>query len=274
VRRVLPLVVAALVATSCSGGSDDKTAPSSTSPETTAVVETTTPPSTEAVPETTVAPGTPRPPTTVSATTMGPGTARIVGSVAGPEGAITGALVKVERFAGTTVATADIQTLGGSWSLDSILGGSYRVTIFRPPDLVQTLPEVFFLAADETKTLATTLIRVGESTITASISPSPPAVGQPFALVVRFASGGVGPTGQLLLTPRPGVPVQLNVGPGVGLESPQIVISDGVGAATWLLRCLTAGPLPLAILVSNASSTLTVPACVASPVSAPPTSVP
>ena len=272
-RRTLPLVAAlsvgVLVATSCGGGSDDKT-PSTT---TTAVIEVTTaPPATEPVPETTIARGNPRTVTTQS-TAMGPGTARIVGTVTGPEGPITGAVVKVERFVGSEVATADIRTQGGSWSVESILGGSYRVTIFRPPDLGQTAAEVFFLGADETKTITTNLTRFGDNSTTASIEPNPPLLGQPAVVVVRFGTGGVDGEGRVIVTPRPGIRVQLNVGPGVALETLPMVTSDGAGAAAWQIRCIVPGPFTAAILVGNASSSLVLPPCTA-PAAPPPTQAP
>jgi hypothetical protein len=263
-RRVLALAVVALLGASCGGGSDDPS-PDTTAPATTAVIEVTTvPPTTAPVPQTTIARGSPRTSTT-QATTMGPGNARLVGTVNGPEGPVTGAVVKVERFVGSEVATADVRSQGGNWSLDSVLGGSYRVTIFRPPDLAQSAAEVFFLGADETKTINTSLIRLGESSITATIDPNPPAVGLPAVLVVRFGSGGVDGEGRVVVTPRPNVRVQLNVGPGLGLETAPVVVSDGTGAASWQVRCLAPGQVTASILVGNASSALALPPCGAAP---------
>ena len=263
------LVLAALLAASCSRGSDDETPTVTT---TTAVIEVTTvPPTSETVPETTLPRGTPRTVTTQS-TAMGPGSARIVGTVSGPEGPVTGAIVKVERFVGSEVATADVRTQGGSWSVDSILGGSYRVTIFRPPDLAQVAAEVFFLAADETKTLTTNLTRFGDEDVTATIDPNPPLLGQPAVLVVRFGTGGVDAEGRVVMTPRPGVRVQLNLGPGVGLETAALVITDGSGAASWQVRCIIPGQFTAAIIVGNTSSALILPPCTAGPApAAPPT---
>ncbi len=278
-RKVLLLLVAAVLATSCGGGGDDESEPTPTTspiPDTTAVIEVTTaPPTTEEEPETTIARGNPRTATTLS-TAIGPGTARIVGTVNGPEGPVTGAVVKVERFVGTVVAQAEAQTQAGGWSVESILGGSYRVTIFRPPDLAQIAPDVFFLAADETKVLTTTLIRLGENSITASIDPNPPLVGLPALLTVRFGSGGVDAAGRVVVTPRPGIRVQLNLASSIGLESVAIVVSDGAGAAAWQVRCLQPGQFPASLLVGNASSSLVLPPCtVAPPPSAtPPTTVP
>jgi hypothetical protein len=265
------------LATACGGGSDKKssstTVPGGT-PETTAVIEVTTEPPTTAPPETVK--GTPRTVTTLS-TAMGPGGARIVGTVTGPEGPVTGAVVRVERFVGSAVANTEVRSQAGSWAIESVLGGSYRVTIFRPPDLTETAPDVFFLGADETKTLTTTLVRLGgDGSVTATIDPNPPLVGLPALLTVRFGSGGVDAQGTVIFTPRPGVRAQLNLGSGIGLESALVVITDGAGAAAWQVRCLLPGLFPASILVGNASSALILPPCTAAPAApAPaPTTVP
>ncbi len=268
-RRLVLLVTAALVAGACGGGSDDKPAPTTT--PTTAVIEVTTaPPVTEAVPETTVPRGSPRTVTSLS-TAMGPGSARIVGVVNGPAGPVTGAVVRIERFVGSAVATAEARTAAGTWSIDAILGGSYRVTIFRPPDLAQTAADVFFLAADETKSLTTNLMEVGTNSVTASIDPNPPVAGFPALLVVRFGSGTVDASGNVVLTPRPGIRVQLSLPSGFSLESVPIPVTDGTGAVAWQVRCLLPGQFPASILVGNLSSALVLPACVPAPVAPAPT---
>lgn len=263
-RWILLPLLAAVLATACGGGDGEEPEPTSTSaPDTTAVIEVTTvPPTTEPPPETTVFRGTPRTVTTQS-TAIGPGTARIVGVVNGPEGPVTGAIVRVERFVGSAVADVEIQSEGGTWSLESVLGGSYRVTIYRPPDLAQVAPDVFFLAADETKTLTTTLIRLGTNSVTAEIQPNPPLIGVPAVLTVRFGSGGVDADGRVIVTPRPGVRVQLNLSSNITLQSSAIVVSGGDGSASWQVVCLQPGVFPASILVGNASSALSLPPCTA-----------
>ncbi len=264
-RKVLALLMVALLAPACSGGGDDEPEATTTVvPDTTVIEVTTVPPTTEAPPETTIARGSPRTVTSL-ATTIGPGTARIGGTVTGPEGPVTGAIVRVERFVGSEVAQVQTQSQGGAWAVDSILGGSYRVTIFRPPDLAQTAPDVFFLAADEAKTLTTTLIRLGSDTITAEMEPNPPLVGVPAILTVRFGSGGVDADGRVVVTPRPGVRVQLNLTSSISLQSATITVSDGNGAAAWQVVCLQPGQFPASILVGNASSSLLLPPCTIAP---------
>ena len=102
-------------------------------------------------------------------------------------------------------------------------------------------------------------------TVTASIDPNPPIVGVPALLVVRFGSGSVDAEGRVVVTPRPGIRVQLNLGSGLALESLAIVVADGAGAAAWQVRCLQPGQFPAAILVGNASSSLLLPPCTAAP---------
>jgi hypothetical protein len=270
VRRVLLAVVVALVAlvaVSCGGSGDPPptTLPPTTAPTTTVPVASTVPPST-------APPGVPRTATT-QITEMGPGAASLAGTVTGPDGPVTGATVKVERFVGAKVATQTLQTSGGGWSLPSILGGSYRVEIFRSPDLAQAKPDVFFLGASETKQITTTLVRHGSGGMTATIDPNPPLVGLPATLTIHLGGGSVDADGNVVQGGAPNVRLQIVVGPGMNLESAPALFSDGNGAATWILRCLQPGPVTVSIVMgagaSATSNAISMPPCTVPPPGAP-----
>ena len=145
VRRLF-VVLLALLAAACSDGKP------AAAPDTTVVAETTT--STTAAAPTTARPTTTATtlrPTTTSSTllAMGPGEASIVGTVRGPAGGVDGAIVRVERLVGKAVVSADVSTSGGgSYAVATILGGSYRVRAFKPPDFASSPVEAFFLAAN------------------------------------------------------------------------------------------------------------------------------
>ncbi len=264
VRRVLLAVVVALVAASC-GGSGDDTTP--TTPPTTAAPTTTVSPA-STLPPVTAPPGVPRTATT-QITEMGPGEATLSGVVNGPEGPVTGATVKIERFIGDKVATQTVQTVAGAWTLPSILGGSYRVDVFRPPDLAQAAPDAFFLGATEVKQLSTTLVRYGTTGVTATIDPNPPLVGQTATLTVHYGGGGVDAAGNVVTAGQPGVRVQISPGPGLSVETAPVVFTDGNGAATWVVRCLQPGPVPVNLLTSTTSSAVSLPPCTAPTPGAP-----
>jgi hypothetical protein len=264
VRRILLAVVVALGAVSC-GGSGDKPPPTTVPP--TIVTTTVAPAST--LPPVTAPPGVPRTATTLN-TEMGPGAAILSGMVIGPEGPVPGATVRIERFVGDKVATQTVQTSAGAWSLPSILGGSYRVEAFRPPDLAQPAPDVFFLGGAENKQLNTTLVRYGSTGVTATIDPNPPLVGLPATLTVRYGGGTVDPaTGRVIPSGRAGVQVQIVTGPNFSVESAPVAITDGSGEVSWIVRCLQPGPVPVNLVTGATASTVSLPPCTIPPAGAP-----
>ena len=254
VRRVLLAVVVALVAVSC-GGSGDKPPPTTVPP----IVTTTVAPA-STLPPVTAPPGFPerrRPRTARWARARQPSAARSPGPRP-----ITGATVRIERFVGTKIATQTVQTSAGAWSLPSILGGSYRVEAFRPPDLAQPAPDVFFLGGTESKQLNTTLVRYGSTGVTATIDPNPPLVGLPAILTVQYGGGTVDPaTGDVIQSGQAGVRVQLVTGPNFSVESAPVAITDGSGEVSWAVRCLQPGPVPVSLVTGALSSTVSLPPC-------------
>lgn len=227
-------------------------------------------PSTEVI--TTVAPTTtttlttvPGKPRTVASLplALGPGGARLTGTVTGPEGPVEGATIRVERLvrdqaAATTVTSGP----GGQWTLDAVNGGRYRLRAWRPPDLAELQPVLLFVAATEIKPITLTMARYGEGNATAAFTPNPPVVDQPAALVVTVSNGGVDGDGLLHASPLPGVPVQLVVTGGMALESTDTLVSDGAGNASYQVRCIQPGAPAAAAVVANVRHSLELPACV------------
>ena len=164
-----------------------------------------------------------------------------------------------------------MQTTGGAWTLPSILGGSYRVEAFRPPDLAQPAPDVFFLGGAENKQLTTVLVRYGTTGVTATIDPNPPLVGLPATLTVRYgASGTVDPvTGDVVQTGQAGVRVQIVTGPNFSVESAPVGVTDGDGEVSWVVRCLQPGPVPVNLVTGPTASAVTLPPCTVPPAGAP-----
>ena len=247
VRRSLVLfALVALVTAGCTGGDDaDTAAPTTVAPTTTVASTTST------VRSTTTTTGVPRT-TTTTIVTLGPGDATIGGTVSGPAGPVDGATVRVERLVGRSVATADVTTsAGGLWQMASILGGSYRVRAFKPPDLAQSPVEAFFLAATERKTIDFKLPAAGGEKITAVVNPNPPRVDQPATITITVGIGRVDDQGRPAITPRPGVPLTRAGGPGVVVESTPAVVTDGSGSASWRFRCTAEGANTVALTVGT-----------------------
>jgi len=231
---------------------------------------TTTTPATTAVP-TTAQPtttATTLKPTTTSSTllAMGPGDASIVGTVRGNAGGIDGATVRVERLVGTAVVSTEVVTSGGgSYAVATILGGSYRVRAFKPPDFASSPIEAFFMGANERKVLDLTMPAAGGERITATVNPNPPKVDQPATLTIQVGTGRVDDQGRLAIAPRPGVLLALIPGSGLALEGTPQALTDGNGSATWRIRCLAEGGNTFQLTVGTGITHVVIPSCVPGP---------
>jgi hypothetical protein len=267
VRRLslLLLGVIAVVAGACSGGTP------TASPDPTSPVVTTTTPTTVAATSTTARPTTTSStlkPTTTSSTVLalGPGEATIAGTVSGPAGPLDGAVVRIERLVGKNVATQDVTTSGGgTYSVGSVLGGSYRVRAFRPPDFGTSTTEAFFLGATERKIVDLKVPAAGGERITATVSPNPPKVDQTATLTIQVGIGRVDDQGRLGITPRPGVPLSLAPAAGLVLEGTPQALTDANGSAAWRIRCLAEGANTFQLTVGNGITQVKIPACAPGP---------
>jgi hypothetical protein len=199
---------------------------------------------------------------TTTTIVLGPGRAGLKGTVAGPDGLIPGATVRIERLVGDAVAAAEVFTgPDGAWTAPGVLGGRYRVRAWRVPDLALTKPVVFFLGADEQRPVDLLVNRYSGTAVSGSMAPSPPLLDEPANLVVRVAQQSVDPTGVVRAAPISGVMVEL-VGSGdwrVDTENPSF--TDFNGDVGWQVRCRSAGSQPLGVLVNGEAFPLTLPAC-------------
>lgn len=204
---------------------------------------------------------------TTTTIVMGPGSATLNGTVAGPDGPVAGATVRLERLVGDAVATADVVALAdGTWSAPAVLGGRYRVRTWRAPDLALTTPEVFFLEGKETKELNLKVARFTGLGVTFDIAPNPPVVDELASLELVVAERAVDDQGVVRATPVPRASVELFGTGAWRLPSSNPTITDGVGQASWQIVCRDEGKQPLSVLVADSASfTIDVPACVEAP---------
>jgi hypothetical protein len=259
VRPVLPSVLVVLAAclaacTSGSGSAEPTTVPT--------LATTTLPPRDTSTTRPTIVtvPGSPRTTTTLP-TELGPGGARIVGTVVGPQGPVGGATVLVERLAGTAVSSARLTTdTAGAFLVASVLGGRYRVRAWRPPDLVQLEPEAFFLGAEEARTLELRVDRFGELNVRVTADADPLPADDFFHVKVFVYSASVSDSGGVLATPRPGFEVQLAGGALIptGVNS---AVTDNRGEALFRARCREPGPSAGEAVVAGQRFPLGLPAC-------------
>ncbi|MHB8669595.1 MAG: carboxypeptidase-like regulatory domain-containing protein [Acidimicrobiales bacterium] len=241
-RAAIWIAVAALVATGCSGGRHD-TGPGPTVAET----------STTAAPDYSAVDVTPVRGTTTSTISKGPGGAHLSGTVnAGPDGPVAGATVHVERLVGDGVVATDVVTANdGSWHLDLIPGGRYRVRAWRAPDLAILEPVIFFLNGTETRAVNLDLSRFSGATAAASIAPNPPIVGADAQVAVQVRATSVDTSGVVRAVPEPTVRAELVPSGNLGVVSPNPQLTDGRGEARWTVHCQAAGDGVSSVLVGG-----------------------
>jgi len=252
---IVLLVAAAIVAGACSkkSGYDFPDHPPKVDPE-----EVTTVPDYSSV-RLAAVPG--KTTTTIDNT---PGKASLAGVVAAPEGNVPGATVHVERLVGDTVLAIDVATNpDGTWRLDAVKGGRYRIRAWRAPDLALTDPQVFFLNGDEKKTNVNLLVnRYTGTNVRGAIAPNPPRVDEPSNLVVQVTSVIVDPAGIVRATPMPNVQVDLQGSSSWRTESSASGFTDVNGQVFWRITCLASGNQPLSASVNGVGYPLNLPGCV------------
>ena len=193
------------------------------------------------------APGVPRTATTQN-TEMGPGEATLAGTVTGPEGPVTGATVRIERFIGdqdrhpdgadgrrSVVAAVDPGRLLPGRGLPPAGPGPARAR--------RVLPR----RHREQAAHRPSLVRYGSTGVTATIDPNPPLVGLPATLTVHYGGGAVDPATGDVVTSGTGraCGCRSSTGPGFAVESAPVAVTDGSGAVSWVVRCLQPGPVPV-----------------------------
>ena len=204
---------------------------------------------------------------TTTTLVMGPGRSMLQGVVNGPDGPVAGATVQAERLVGDAAAMATVVTAAdGTWAMQGVLGGRFRVRAWRSTDLSMTKPEVFYLTDGDTKQLPLSLQRYTGVAVTFAIAPNPPFVNEAANLVVQVVQQSVDPQGVVRGEPVVGVRVELFGGGDWSLVTANPTTTDGSGRATWQLRCRSDGKQQLAVLVGGSQQfPLDIAACVDRP---------
>ncbi len=183
---------------------------------------------------------------------MAPGEAELSGTVVAEEGPVANATVRVQRIVGEGVAHVDVLTAeDGTWQVPFLKGGLIRVRAWLAPELALTDPQVFFLAARETRSLDLRLERFSGLRVTSDIAPEPPVVGEPAHLIVQVTDEQVDPEGVVQAQIVAGISVEL-FGSGnwrVSTENP--TPTDGAGNASFTVRCDQSGTQPLSVVVGD-----------------------
>jgi len=251
-------VVGALSLAACSTGTAEQAEPLPPPPSTQATTTTVVAPDLSQ----TVLPSV-RGATTTTTVALGPGPATVSGTVSGPGGPVPGATVRIERFVGDEVASAEVLSTDGTWSLPSVAGGRYRVRAWRAPDLAQVEPTLVFVDARRAAPVELTVSTFSGPFPSPALAPNPPVVGAPANLVVLVAQRSVDSTGVVRAVPMPGTQVTLAGSGGWQVRSINPTVTDATGNGRWELTCRAGGAQSLSITINGVETfPLTLPPCV------------
>jgi hypothetical protein len=175
---------------------------------------------------------------------------------------VPGATVRVERLVADQTVTTDVVTaVDGTWAVQAVQGGRYRIRAWRTPDLATPKSDVLFLGATEQRRLGLRLDEYIGVTTVASVNPNPPPVDEPTGLAVLVADRAVDQNGVVRATPRAFARIDLFSTGAWRLRSQSAAFTDAGGRAQWVVECEDAGPQPLDVVVDQRAFRLAVPAC-------------
>jgi len=138
------------------------------------------------------------------------GTARLVGTVSGPDGPLAGATVRVDRLVGDREVRHDVLTgPDGRWELRDVPGGRYRVRAFLAPVYAQTKAEVQFLTDGDEHTFDLKVDDQRGVVVRADVAPDQPLLDDAVNLVVLVVQRVVGDDGVVRSSPLGGTFVEL-----------------------------------------------------------------
>lgn len=251
VKRLVPLFVLVVVLlTACGSSVDPLSKPPAVSvPPTTTTLADFSNVSLQHVPGTT--------------TTLGPspirgGNASISGRVLLNGVPAGGATIQVERYdADSRAGSLEIKSNGdGTYKVDQLVGGRYRVRAFRSPDAAMREAQLFFLGANENKLTDLAMSSFGGgTTINAWVTPDPPILGSTATLTVSIANRGVDGGGVARSFGQAGVPVQVTTAGGRVIVSANPATTGSNGRVSFTFQCASLDRQGLNVSIPGGAST-------------------
>lgn len=186
----------------------------------------------------------------VLAVQMAGGAAGLGGTVVGPDGPVSGAVVNIERH--TSAGSAQLQVLtgeDGTWTADNLAGGRFRVRAYLPNLLTDLEPQVFFLRADEQRPVSSRLVGPADQLVVNLHSSGPHYLTMVSTNAVTVGRELVDGEGRLVLSPVPGHGVALTVTGAAGFIASPTGFTDASGALRFSVLCPVLGTSELRALV-------------------------
>lgn len=201
---------------------------------------------------------------TTSAPPISEGRSTLKGVVTGPDGALPGAVVRLERLVGGTVQRTDVVTgPDGRYEAPRIPGGRYRVRAFQSPLFTSQQTEVFYMVDGDERELALPTVPFAGVVARSSTTPAAPIVGDGVNLAVRVAQREVDADGIGREVPLGNVPVRVNSSGWTQLDDDSSGLTDSDGVVVFSYRCdqVTAVSATAVVGVEQEAFPLEVPPC-------------
>lgn len=169
---------------------------------------------------------------------------------------VPGATVRIERFLDDRIAGTYLTTQNdGTYTVDHLLGGRFRVRAFRPPDEALTDAQIFFLGGDENRTLDLSLQKASGGTfLSASISPDAPILGQQATITISLTTRTVDGNGVVRSMPIVGTPVYLQTQGGRAVVGINPTVTGVNGRAEWDIACTSVENQGASVNLNDGSS--------------------
>jgi hypothetical protein len=190
------------------------------------------------------------------------GRASIRGRVTGPDGPVTGATVRIERWVGSRSGSMLVGTNdAGDFSASGLLGGRFRVRAWLQPNQTATRSVVLFLADDQAGTADVELERFEGLRLQGSLDVSAFNVGDTARVRALLTRAAVDADGIVVGEAVPGAQVQLTAPDGLRVTGPNPTATGENGIASIAVECDREGAYTVSLSTEGASTSVTLPAC-------------
>ncbi len=191
------------------------------------------------------------------------GTAKMHGTIFGPDGPVEGATVRLERFAGIDFGILDVVTdKDGTYHADDIKGGRYRVRAWLKPDLATVEPIAIFLAADKVdQVVDIDLERHNGLALQGALDAAEPHVGEQVSFKALLTQETTDDNGIVQGVGVPGVEIDMAPADGIRALSPLTGMTGDDGFVIFTVACLTTGDHTISIISGDQHQDVALPPC-------------
>jgi len=170
------------------------------------------------------------------------GQATISGGVTGPDGAVAGASVLIERFVGTLSTSVTVTTDdAGHFSIDSVLGGRYRVRAWLQPSLATLEPPTAFVADGGHLNFDISVERYDAMRLQVMAGAATMRIGDPAPVDALLVQESVDSQGIIRSVGVSGVAITLSSKSAVMIGTPNPSTTGPGGRSQWQVTCQGTG---------------------------------